>query len=243
MSYVVDLEAFHGPLDLLLYLIDKNQVDIYDIPIALISDQFLEYLNLSPDHDLDGIGDFLVMASYLLQLKARMLLPLPPGEEEEQETDPREELVQRLEEYKRFKEAAEYLSARQKGDVPRVFYRCSVLNDQESEVLAADLRMLLRAYQVVVEKMEQEAPVLSLPQEDVNIYEKMQEILEILEEYESGLQFSRLFTMTTRRRELLGLFLALLELVRLQKVEAVQENGYGEITLCLRGMNDHVDEG
>ncbi|HWP95801.1 MAG TPA: segregation/condensation protein A [Syntrophomonadaceae bacterium] len=240
MSYVVDLDAFHGPLDLLLYLIEKNQVDIYDIPIALLSDQFIAHLD-GREGDLDTIGDFLVMASYLLQLKARMLLPSLVEEDEEQEIDPREELIQRLEEYKRYKEAAEYLISRQDGTIKRVYYRNSG-NAEESEVLAADLSMLIRAYQTVLGRMEQEEPVLSIPQEDINVQEKMDEIVQTLARRGSNLRFSELFLTTMRRRELLGLFLALLELVRLQKVEAVQENKFSDIKLYLRVAIDHVDE-
>lgn len=240
MSYVVDLDAFHGPLDLLLYLIEKNQVDIYDIPIALLSDQFMAYLG-SHEGDLDTIGDFLVMASYLLQLKARMLLPSLDEEDEDQELDPREELIQRLEEYKRYKEAAEYLISRQDGTIERVYYRSTSYSEQ-SEVLTADLPMLLRAYQAVLAKLEQEEPALSIPQEDINVKEKMDEIVQTLARRGSKLPFSELFQSTMRRRELLGLFLALLELVRLQQVEAVQENKFSDIILYLRVAINHVDE-
>lgn len=103
MTYVVDLEAFHGPMDLLLYLIEKDEINIYDIPIASISDQYISYLSGGNINDLDNLGDFLLMASYLLNLKSRMLLPKPVVEintEEAEEIDPREELVQRLLDYK-----------------------------------------------------------------------------------------------------------------------------------------------
>ena len=113
-TYVVDLEAFHGPLDLLLYLIDRNEVDIYDIPISDITEQYLQHLQLSGDSDLENLGSFLSMASYLLNLKSRLLLPAYEDEEgEEQELDPREELVKKLVEYRRYKKAAMYLRSRQ----------------------------------------------------------------------------------------------------------------------------------
>ena len=111
MAYKIQLEKFEGPLDLLLYLIKKNEIDIYDIPIAQVTEQYIQYIELMKVFDLDGIGDFLVMAATLLQIKSRMLLPPDPREAEVQE-DPRTELVRRLEEYQRIKEAAEELRVR-----------------------------------------------------------------------------------------------------------------------------------
>ena len=118
MPYVVALEAFHGPLDLLLYLIEENQLDIYDIPIATITDQYLAYLADTGDWDLDRLGEFMVMASYLLQLKSRMLLPrrhLPQYEPEEEYSRSQGELVQKLLSYKRFRQVAQYLARLEQG--------------------------------------------------------------------------------------------------------------------------------
>ncbi|MCX5680846.1 MAG: segregation/condensation protein A, partial [Candidatus Omnitrophica bacterium] len=106
MSYKIKLEVFEGPLDLLLYLIKKDEVNIYDIPIAQITDQYLEYLDMMKLLDLDVVGDFLVMAATLMQIKSKMLLPPDPSEQTQEEEDPRDELVRRLLEYKKFKEAA-----------------------------------------------------------------------------------------------------------------------------------------
>ncbi len=239
---MVDLETFHGPLDLLLYLIDQNQVDIYDIPVAKLSDQFIEHIQDSGDYDLEMIGDFLVMASYLLRLKARMLLPVHLDEEEESDVDPREELVQRLEEYKKYKEAAELLLDRQRGESQRIFFRGGDFGVGENEVLKADMRLLMRAYQIVLERMDQENPELHIPQEDVNIQEKMSEILLMLEDRGGKLNFLDIFSGVHRKREMLGLFLALLELVRLQKIQAVQDQKFGDIRLGLRvGIKDAVE--
>lgn len=243
MAYMVDLEAFHGPLDLLLYLIDQNQVDIYDIPVALISEQFMSYLDQSGDYQLELMGDFLVMASYLLHLKARMLLPSLPGREEEEEGDPREELVQRLEEYRKYKGAAERLQAIQTGEVKRIFFRESRFKPGENEVLLADIRLLYKAYQAVFERLiDEEAEDLTIPQEDVNIAEKMSDILFLLKRNSGSLPFIELFSRVNRKRELLGLFLALLELVRQQRVTASQETSFGEIHLNLRMEMEDVDE-
>ena len=109
MSYRIKLEVFEGPLDLLLYLIKRDELNIYDIPIAQITDQYLGYLDMMQLLDLDVVGDFLVMAATLMQIKSKMLLPPDPTEEEQEPEDPRDELVRRLLEYKKFKEAAETL--------------------------------------------------------------------------------------------------------------------------------------
>lgn len=243
MAYMVDLEAFHGPMDLLLYLIDENQVDIYDIPVALLSEQFMAYLDRSGEYELDMMGDFLVMASYLLHLKARMLLPVPPGLEDEGEEDPREELVQKLQRYRKYKEAAEQLANLQMGKIKRVFFGTRDAFAGQNEVLHADLRLLVKAYQAVLERFGEEEPQMHLPQEDVNIHEKMDEIMLFLGEKGGSRSFGELFARAVRRRELLGLFLALLELVRQQKVEACQETTFGDIRIFLQVVNEDVDEG
>ncbi|MCI0447359.1 segregation/condensation protein A, partial [bacterium] len=125
MPYRVKLEAFEGPLDLLLFLIKKSEVDIYDIPIADITQQYLEYLEIITQLDLEGAGDFILVAATLIRIKAQMLLPKPPLEEGEEEEDPRAELVRRLLEYQRFKEVAVQMSDlenHQRLLFPRAFF-------------------------------------------------------------------------------------------------------------------------
>lgn len=236
MAYVVDLEAFHGPLDLLLYLIEENELDIYDIPIAVISDQYLDYLQASGDFDLDKMGDFLIMASYLLNLKSRMLLPIRPAAEDEQDepVDPRQELVQKLLDYKKFKNAAEYLQQRQDGEINRVFYRSSAAEFQAASEFAAETAMLFRAYQTLMRDYNKNEEVYQLPQSDVNISDKMEEILKLLQCNPEGIIFQDLFATVASVREALALFLAMLELLRLQEVQALQDQAFGEIVVCLR---------
>lgn len=236
MAYVVDLEAFHGPLDLLLYLIEENELDIYDIPIAAISDQYLDYLQASGDFDLDKMGDFLIMASYLLNLKSRMLLPIRPaveGEEDEPD-DPRQELVQKLLDYKKFKNAAEYLQQRQDGKINRVFYRSSAVDFQAASEFAAETAMLFRAYQTLMRDYNRNEEAYQLPQSDINISDKMEEILKLLQCSPEGIIFQDLFATVGSVREALALFLALLELLRLQEVQALQGQAFGEIIVSLR---------
>jgi segregation and condensation protein A len=154
MDYIVDLEAFHGPLDLLLYLIDKNELDIYDIPIATITDQYMEYLQDTGEYDLDILGDFLIMASYLLNLKSRLLLPGLKGQEEETDEEEaiesREELVQRLLQYKKIKKVAGLLMERQSGECQRIFFRDTIFQAEEKEEIWATIGALTRAYQSVL---------------------------------------------------------------------------------------------
>lgn len=222
---MVDLESFHGPLDLLLFLIDKNEVDIYDIPIAFIADQYVQYLQSTGQFDLENIGEFLIMATYLLNLKSRMLLPRPEaamGSSVEDEADPREELVQKLLDYRRFREAGQYLQEREASAVARVFYRQVPAPPVGQEELIVDLAGLVRAYRSVIRRLPMSEPESVLPENDVNVSEKMEVIMELLKAKPAGVTFAGLFAEVSRRREALAMFLALLELIRLQKIRAVQ---------------------
>lgn len=235
MEYLVDLEAFHGPLDLLLYLVEKNQVDIYDIPIAVISEQYLEYLQAGGGFDLERLGDFLLMASYLLSIKSKLLLPasIIEAKEEEEILDPRQELVEKLLDYRRFKEIAGWLQNRESGAVERIYYREEQLEGEFREELVADLRSLVKAYKAALKDIIETTDDYELPQGDVNVSEKMEEILERLHNVPQGIVFQNLFIGIVSRREALALFLALLELIRLQQVEAIQGNPFSDIEVRL----------
>lgn len=238
MAYVVDLEAFHGPLDLLLYLIERDEINIYDIPIARISDQYISYLNDSDISDLDNLGDFLLMASYLLNLKSRMLLPKPMvelNEEESDEVDPREELVQRLLEYKRYKEAAVSLGQRAEGELARIFYRNAGDEPLGPEEIVADMGSLLKAYRVLLRQLVDEEHPYEIKIEEISVEDKMEEIIGRLQENCDNLVFQDLFVGIRFRREAYALFLALLELLRLQRVAARQESVFGNIIIYRRG--------
>ncbi len=236
MNYVVDLEAFHGPLDLLLFLIDRDEVDIYDIPIASITEQYLQHLQLSGEMDLEHLGAFLSMASYLLNLKSRLLLPSYEDEEgEEPELDPREELVKKLVEYRRYKKAAEFLQSRQNDELFRVFYRTAAEPISNQAELKADLKALIRAYHKVLTALpEERAELFTLPEGDINVESKMEEILEKLRLSPNGVVFQELFADYHRKREIMALFLALLELIRLQKVRGEQESPLAQIRVFLQ---------
>lgn len=236
MDYMVNLEQFYGPLDLLLYLIDKNEMNIYDISISLITDQYLDFITGASQIDLDQLGDFLVMASYLLNLKSRILLPENHEAEasEDEEPDPRQELIHKLLAYKRYKKAAEWLSSRLTDDYPRIFFR---YGQQELPLpegtLTANAKTLYSAYLRLLESKLSEARY-EIPQGDVNVAAKMDEILQRLQ-HGQVISFQELFADLSQRREILASFLALLELIRLNKVTAKQERRFGEIKLRTSG--------
>lgn len=235
MSYSVSLEIFEGPLDLLLKLIDDNQVDIYDIPIALITDQYLEYLEKMAEIDLDVLADFLVMAATLLRIKSRMLVPRHYESDEngeEAEEDPRAELVRQLVEYRKFKSAADHLRKLEEGCIPRVYYREEEIIEQGVEVRAS-LTQLLKAFEGILKAKPGGEVSFELPQGDIDIAEKMEEIVTRLEQSRHGLILQDLFISAASKREALAMFLALLELIRLEKVRAVQIELFGPITVRL----------
>lgn len=236
MSYMVDLETFHGPLDLLLYLVEKNQLDIYDIPIAVISEQYIEYLQTSGDLNLDRMGDFLIMASYLLNLKSRLMLPgsLNETEEEEENFDPRQELVEKLLAYKRFKEVAAWLEERHDGKGERIYYREEQQGRELPAELVVDLKSLVKAYQAVIKDLSEDEDYYELPRGDLNVGDKMEEIMARLKKKPHTIIFQDLFLGIISKREALALFLALLELIRLQRVEALQNTPFDKIELRLR---------
>lgn len=238
MHYIVDLEAFHGPLDLLLYLIEKNEVDIYDIPIAKITDQYIDYINVAGHIDLDQIGDFLVIASYLLFLKSKMLLPKHESTDsnDDYEADPREELVQRLLEYKKFKEVANYLAQVMQED-DKIFFRSTDFEPEVNEVLVAEVRLLVNAYKEIMAKMALDnfPPTLEIPVSDVNVSDKMQELLKLLSNNPLGFILQDVLAEASSRREVVAYFLALLELIRLRKIRVWQEDINGLIMIDLAG--------
>jgi len=233
----VKLEVFEGPLDLLLHLIKKNEIDIYDIPITVITQQYLEYLEVMKSLNLDIAGEFLLMAATLLHIKSKMLLPHSEDdlaeEDQEKEEDPRAELVRRLLEYQRFKEAALELN---NGDLldrevfTRTFFQEEFLKEAEEGVVGeATLFDLLEALKKVLATVPpEEFQEISL--DHLSLKDKINEIMEGLWERET-LTFQELFTAVTPRREIVVTFLALLELLRLRMIKIFQPEQYGTIRI------------
>jgi segregation and condensation protein A len=236
-DYPVKLANFEGPLDLLVHLIRKNEVDVYDIPITLITQQYLAYLDLMQELDLDVAGEFLVMASTLIHIKSRMLVPrIESAEDGEEEEDPRDALVRRLLEHQKFKAAAELLHEREivrSAQWTRPDSRVEDLAGEPIErELEVDLFSLLQAFQSVISRMRERPPV-PLPAEIVPIETRIEQLLARLSETEAC-AFEDLFVDASSRQDLITTFLALLEMIRLKLIRVTQVAAFGAIRVYQR---------
>ncbi len=234
-DYRVALDVFEGPLDLLLYLIRREEVDICDIPIVKITDQYLQYLNLMRMLDLDIASEFLVMAATLLHIKSRMLLPpdeRPVEDVVEEEDDPRMSLVKQLLEYKKFKETAEYLSEReleQQAVFARYVDRTFLPEPTDSPLTEVSIFDLISAFSDVLKRVTGQPREIT--EEVYTVTDKIAAIMELLK-VRSALKFSELFENVIVRAEIIVTFLALLELIRLKKIQAHQPRPFAEIEIC-----------
>jgi segregation and condensation protein A len=235
-SYSVKLDQFEGPLDLLIHLIKKNEVNVYDIPIAMITAQYLEYLGLLRELDLDVAGEFLVMAATLIHIKSRMLLPRPDPTQEDPEEDPREALVRRLLEHQRYRQAAELLHEREtlrEAQWQRPDGHVATLAGEEYEPeLEVDLFSLIAAFRTVLERAKQR-PKMVLPAEQVPIETRIEQLLQRLSETEAC-GFEDLFEDVDSRSALIVTFLALLEMIRVRLVRVFQAGMFGAIRVYKR---------
>lgn len=231
MTYKVKLEVFEGPLDLLLYLIKKEELNISDIPITKITDQYLEYLELMQLLDLNIAGEFLVMAATLMHIKSKMLLPPDQLDQEELEEDPRAELVKRLLEYKKFKEAASQLASME-SQQKHLFPRIGIVKPDETEIpkdilFEANLFDLITAFTKVLKDIPREV-FHEVVKEQFTVAQKMHDILHMMVEKKS-IFFLELFKTAKTKGEMITIFLALLELIK-QKVAVVkQAHPFGDI--------------
>jgi len=231
LPYQVRIENFEGPLDLLLHLIKKNEINIYDIPIHLIAQQYLAYIEAMNDLNLNVAGEFLVMAATLLQIKSKMLLPVDEAVEDEVEgPDPREELVRRLLEYKTFKEAARQLDTQER--MWREIYSRppSPLDDMAPDEQTLDnvgLFDLVDALQGILNRNPGKKLIEIIP-DNLTVRDRMNAILEALEGQES-VSFVSLFEASCHRLVIIVTFLALLELIRLRTARVFQAENFGPI--------------
>jgi segregation and condensation protein A len=234
-TVTIKLARFEGPLDLLLHLIKRDEIDIYDIPIAHITQQYLGYLELMRILDLEVAGDFLVMAATLMRIKVKMLLPLPGvGGEDEDEGDPREELVQRLIEYRQFKEAAGTLKERE-AERRLLHERGMVPGDDEMGPLplaTASLFDLIDALNRVMSRLPEPA-VYEVQGEVYDVEDKMQLIASLAAE-RGTMTFESLLVNCRVRIEMIVIFIALLELIKLGRISIVQTVEFGEIQIVYR---------
>ena len=232
-AYPVRLSNFEGPLDLLLHLIKRNEVNIYDIPIALITAQYLEYLEVLQELNLDLAGEFLVMAATLIHIKSRMLLPRPDPTQEDPEEDPREALMRRLVEHQRYRQAAELLHEREtlrEAQWQRPDVRVAPIAGEELEPeLEVDLFSLVAAFRSVLERAKNR-PKVDLPSEQIPIETRIEQMLARLSETEAC-GFEDLFDDVSSKGDLIVTFLALLEMIRLRLVRVFQAGSFGPIRI------------
>jgi segregation and condensation protein A len=219
---------FAGPLDLLLYLIRQEQVDIYDIPVARITDAYLRYLNMMKELDIAVAGDFLVMAATLIEIKSKMLLPRDPLADlsDEDAIDPRSELVNRLLEHQKYKAAAQMLWSRATVE-QAVFKRAELETDKQNPEVAVGLFDLLRVFQQILARHKEEV-LLEIEREEMTMAEMLERLRNMV--LSAGeLNLRKFFERANSRRELVLAFLSVLELVRTTEISLIQTETFGEI--------------
>ena len=237
VEYKVQFEVFEGPLDLLLYLVKKEEVDIYQVNLTRLATQFIEYVGVMKQLDLDIAGEFLVMAATLMLIKSRELLPRdqrdPATAEDEDEDDPRWELIRKLVEYKKFKDAAadlQDLERRQEARFPRQAPKLEF--PAPPARTEASLFDLVAAVSAILNRFQQQADTRDIFEDRWTVSEKIEHIRALLAA-RRRFRFSELFEEATSRTEVVVTFLALLELIRLRRAWATQATPFGEIDIEL----------
>ena len=240
--YQFKLDIFEGPLDLLLYLIKEQKMDIHDIPIAEITKQYIAYLDLMKELNLDIAGDYLIMAAELARIKSKTLLPREPEEEMEEGIDPRDELTRRLLEYQRYKEAAFELR-KMEYDRQQVFTRRGSLAPETDDELApggSNVFDLLLAFQKFV-KTKEFSEEYEVKITTLSVSDRLESILEILNASRT-ITFESIFTVLNTKQEMIVTFLALLELIRLKLVRVEQTAHFETIRLYLESDRKEQQE-
>lgn len=244
MAYTISLEVFEGPLDLLLHLIQKHKIDIYNIPIAEVTEQYLGYLQTMQELDLEIASEFLVMAATLLAIKAKLLLPQAAEHDEDQiedSLDPRKELVDKLIEYQKYKNVAEKLKAKQTKQallfsrpLDPDFLEATLKKVNPLEKISLeDLKDLLT---VLLSEVSEEEEVKDIAKGTITVREKMDFIEELLCRESQGILFQNLFTNTASSLTVVVTFLALLELIHLKRVFVIQTSNFGPLRIYPRTL-------
>ena len=244
-QYKVHLESFEGPLDLLLHLIEKNRIDIYDIPIALLTEQYMDYLAKFKEFNIEVASEFLVMAATLLQIKSKILLPNTKVEEvnedDTDEVDPRKELVERLLEYRRYKEVSSILGEMADEAGKRFFREASNLPTKHLPPKGLDVKLLWQAFQNVLEsQIENEPLVANVAREKYTIEDKIISLLALLKQHGGNICFNTVFQYSEHKiskSELITTFLAMLELIKIKRITVYQTSIFSPIYLKI---NDEV---
>jgi len=224
--YNIKIPVFEGPFDLLLHLIKEAKIDIYDIPISLITSQYLQYIEMMKELNFEIAGDFLVMASTLIHIKSRMLLPPDEDVPLDEQDDPRLELVQKLLEYQTFKEAASTLREKEE-EWKKVFYK-EPLTDDGEELYLVDVNLfdLMGAFKKLLETASPD--IVTITKETLTVKDRMSVIMEMIEGHDA-IRFEDIFKGSKARIQLIVTFVALLELIRLGLIRAYQEKQFGNI--------------
>ncbi|MFV9510734.1 segregation and condensation protein A [Tepidibacillus sp. LV47] len=256
MSYQVKLDTFEGPLDLLLHLIDQEEMDIYDIQISKITDQYLEYLDTMQTLQLDIASEFLVMASTLLSIKSKMLLPTRNEHSFQgslslviEEEDPRDELIRRLIEYKKFKEVSFFLKEKEISR-SKIFTKAPsdlslfIETEEVNPVEGINIYHLIEAFQKALKRYSYKDPITRLKREEISIKDRMNHILQMLQSTKHDLFFSDLLKDITDRSDIVVTFLSLLELIKQKQIICIQKNPFDDIIIrysppYIRGGNIH----
>ena len=248
-DYRVELDIYHGPLDLLLYLIRRDEIDIHDIPIARITEQYLKFLETIERLDINLAGEFLVMAATLMEIKAAMLAPTESVDEDgeglpavEDPTDPRYELIQQLLEYKRFKDAAAQLDEKREMFNARFPRQAAPFQDDDPnapQIELEDIQIwdLVEAFERIMETVGDGPGVHEVLDDDTPIELHVADIVDRLQR-DGAMSLQQMFVGRTQRTEMIGLFLAMLELVRQRRLIVLQDGPGSEISLSLRSKED-----
>lgn len=246
-QYKVHLESFEGPLDLLLHLIEKNRIDIYDIPIALLTEQYMEYLAKFKEFNIEIASEFLVMAATLLQIKSKILLPDTKTEEvtedDTDDIDPRKELVERLLEYRRYKEVSSILGEMADEAGKRFFRDATNLPTKHIPPKGLDISLLYQAFQNVLESQIEHEPIIAnVSREQYTIEDKIIELLALLKQHGGNICFNTIFQYSEHKiskSELITTFLAMLELIKIKRINVYQTSIFSPIYLKI---NNEISE-
>ena len=254
MAIPVKLEVFEGPLDLLLHLIEKNKVDIYDIPISLITEQYLEYVHNMPKEDLNVVSEFLVMAATLLDIKCKMLLPKEEVPDGEEEIDPRAELVQKLLEYKMYKYMSLELKDMQMGSERNIYKKPTIPKevasykppiDYETLVGESTLQALNNLFQTIVKRNEEKLdPIRSgfgkIQREEVDLDQKQLEVCAYIEAHKTC-SFTELLSKQKSKMDTIVTFLIILELIKVGSIDVKQDKTFSDIIITYKAPFVRVD--
>ena len=235
----IHINVFEGPMDLLLHLIKKDNLDVCDINIAEITKQYLDYLNVMKELNLEVAGEFLVMASTLMQIKAKTLLPSQAPTSENEGPDPAKELIAKLVEYQKYKEASQFLNQKLEENKDK-FYRCAPIFDQGDKVINVQLFDLLSAVKRAFERLDERKRIELLKIEEFPIEVKMQKVVDMLAK-RTWVLLDDIFVGETKKRGIITCFMALLELIKIKKLLARQDEKEGQIRIYLNPENKDKD--